>query len=323
MTVMTDASGPSRDAIDLVPLNTNRDDGVTPPDDACDTVALRERQPRWGCLIERSTVSLQPHPNYHELWGPIASIRISQVSQRAGPIVEPLLTTTDGTILDGHARWQVARERKQPTLPCLVRDVSQEEALEIVIQRHRAAGGLNAYARILLALHLEAHFRKETASSAETIVGRGRRSSNLTKRASRDVRQEIARVACVSTGNVTKVKQVLDGVIPAIQERLIRGDVSIHRAWQWRTLNKKEQADALWAYLNRRGLATTIRQLVRKHANSPPSAHPVDIASTIFRGLATCAPADLAVAVVDVPGCAVVVTRACYEDLRRRTDAAH
>lgn len=318
---MTNVSGPGRDAIDLVPLNVNQDDGVTPPDGASDMLGVRDRQPlgRW---IERSTVSLRPHPHYHELWGPIASTRVSRVSQEAGPIVEPLVTTTDGTILDGHARWQVAREREQPTLPCLVCDVSEEKALEIVIQRHRAAGGLNAYARILLALRLEPHFRKEIASSGETTVGRGRSSSNLTKRASRDVRQDIARIAGVSTGNVTKVKQVVDSVIPAIRERLLRGDVSIHRAWQWRTLSKKAQSDALWAHLNRRGLTTTIRQLVSRHANPLCPADSIDVAPTIIRGLATCDPADLAVAVVDVPGRAVVVTRSFYEDLRRRTDAA-
>jgi len=77
----------------------------------------------------------------------------------------------------------------------------------------------------------------------------------------------------------------------------------------------------LWAYLNRRSLTTTIRQLVRRHANSPPD-QPIDIVPTIIRGLSTCDLADLAVAVVDVPGRAVVVTRAFYDEFRRRTDAA-
>ena len=298
---------------------TNRDDGVTRPNGACDTLGFRDRQPL-GHWIERSTASLRPHPQYLELWGPVASTRVARVSQQVGPIVDPLMTTTDGTILDGHARWQVAMQRQQTTVPCLVCDVSQEEALEIVIQRHRAAGGLNAYARILLALSLEAHLRKQTASSAATNVGGGTPSSNLTKRESRDVRRDIARIAGVSTGNVTKVKQVLDEVISEIREGLRRGDVSIHRAWKWRTLNEKAQRDALWTHQNR-GIKTTIRQLVRNHTNSPPS-HPSEIEPTVFRGLATCDLANLTVAVVEVPGRAVVVTRACYEDLRRRADAA-
>ena len=232
------------------------------------------------------------------------------------------MTTTDGTILDGHARWHVARQRQQPTLPCLVYDVSEEETLEIVIQRHRAVGGLNAYARILLALRLEPHFRKKAASSEETIIDREGRSSNLTKRESRDVRQDIARIAGVSTGNVTKVKQLMDGVIPAIRERLLRGDVSIHRAWQWRTLSRKAQTEALWTHLNHRGLKTAIRQLVSRHAKFSLANPPTDIAPTILRGLSACDPTDLAVAVVDVPGRAVVVTRTLYENLRGRTDAA-
>jgi hypothetical protein len=137
------------------------------------------------------------------------------------------------------------------------------------------------------------------------------------------VRKDIASVAGVSTGNVTKVKQLVDPVIPAIRERLLRGDVSIHQAWQWRTLSDKEQRDALWAHLNRRDLKATIRQLVRNHTKSPTPSDQVDIALTVVRGLATFDPTDLTVAVVDVPGRAVVVTRACYEELRRRTDAAH
>jgi ParB-like chromosome segregation protein Spo0J len=318
---MTDVPGPDRAVTALVPLNTIQGDGVTQPHGAGNTLAFRNRQRRGHC-IERPTDSLRPHPQYLELWEPIALPRVSRVSQQSGPIIEPLVITTDGTILDGHARWQVATERNQLTIPCLVYDVSQEESIEILIQRHRAAGGLNAYARILLALRLEAHLRKATASSGDTLIGSDRHSSNLTKRASRDVRQDIARIACVSTGNVTKVKQVLESVIPTIRERLLSGDVSIHRAWQWRTLNKKAQTDALWAHLNRRGITATIRQLVKSHAKSLP-AQPIDIAPTIVKGLATCDLADLAVAVLDVPGRAVVVTRACYDEFRRRTDAAH
>ena len=47
-----------------------------------------------------------------------------RVAQQAGPVREPLLTTTAGTILDGHARWQVAIDREQPTLHCIEYDVT-------------------------------------------------------------------------------------------------------------------------------------------------------------------------------------------------------
>ena len=48
-----------------------------------------------------------------------------------------------------------------------------------------------------------------------------------------DVRSEIARMAGVSSGNVTKVKQILARACQELQEELRRGEVSIHRAHSW------------------------------------------------------------------------------------------
>ena len=88
-------------------------------------------------IVQRPTAALRPHPVYQRLCGPIAATRVRRVVQQAGPILDPLMTTTDDTILDGHARWHVAIERQQPTLPCFEYDVTDEEALQVVIQRHR------------------------------------------------------------------------------------------------------------------------------------------------------------------------------------------
>ena len=182
--------------------------------------------------------------------GSIAATRVRRVAQQRGPIREPLLTTTAGTILDGHARWQVALDRQQPTLPCIEYDLTEEEALQFVIERHRTSEGLNNFCRIVMALELEPYFRERSHRRRPT-TGARTPSSNLTNDEHRDVRKDIARVAGVSTGNVTKVKQLLGSVIPATRDRLLQGEISIHRAWQWRTLTAKAQRDALWAHLHR------------------------------------------------------------------------
>ena len=95
-----------------------------------------------GRLVDRPTATLRPHPTYQALCSPIAATRVRRVAQQPGPIREPLLTTSEGTILDGHARWQVALDRQQPSLPCIEYDVTKDEALQIVIQHHRASEGL-------------------------------------------------------------------------------------------------------------------------------------------------------------------------------------
>ena len=141
-------------------------------------------------------------------------------------------------------------------------------------------------------------------------------SSNLTNDTRRDVRKDIARIAGVSSGNVTKTKQLLDSVIPEVQERLLRGEVSIHRAWQWRKLSPKKQSDALWDHLHRGTIKKTIDRLVRAHAEAGGPVRPVDdVAPIVLGGLARYNATDITVAVVDVPGRAVVVTRACYDEL--------
>ena len=290
------------------------DSGDTRHDAVADTPERHDGSSR-PRLVDRSTTSLRPHPVYQELCRPLAATRAWRVGQQAGPLHEPLLTTTDGTILDGHARWQMAIERAQPNVPCLELDVTEDEALQVVIQRHRASDGLNAYGRIVLALHLEPYFR-ERRGRPQLARGNDPPSSNLTNDTRRDVRKDIAHVAGVSTGNVTKVKQILDSVIPEVRERLLRGEVRIHRAWLWRKRPPKGQRDALWDHLYQGAINKTIDRLLRAHVEVGATVRPVDdVTPIVLGGLAKLDADDITVAVVDVPGRAVVVTRACYNEL--------
>ena len=170
----------------------------------------------------------------------------------------------------------------------------------------------------MLALGLEPYFR-ERSHRPKPATGNNKPSSNLTNNEHGDVRKDIASVAGVSTGNVTKVKQILASVIPEVRERLLRGEVSIHRAWQWRTLAPKGQRDALWQHRYHGAINRTIERLTRAHIETSRPVGPTDVAATVLRRLPTCDMADLTVAVVDVPGRAVVVTRACYDELLEKT----
>ena len=54
---------------------------------------------------------------------------------------------------------------------------------------------------------------------------------------------------------------------------------------------------------------------MRAHADAGVPVPPDDVPAIVLGGLAMYDPADLTVAVVDIPGRAVVVTRACYDEL--------
>lgn len=279
-------------------------------------VDLAAASERPAVITLRDPEHLHPHPVYQELRAPIVTTYGLQGARRAGLISEPLLTTVDGTILDGHVRWQLAIERQQRTLPCLEYDLSDEEALQVVIQRHWRSAGLNDYGRIVMALNLESYFRERRPPTPSTE--RTRPSSKLTNRAPLDVRRDIAEVAGVSAGNVTKVKQLLNTAIEEVRERLLRGELSIHRAWQWRTLSPKGQRDALWAHLHQGGIKKTVERLVRAHVDAGAPPQPDKGIVAMLGELTMYDAADIVVAVVDIPGRAVVLTRTCYDELHAR-----
>ena len=134
----------------------------------------------------------------------------------------------------------------------------------------------------------------------------------LTTTSHPDVRRDIARVAGVSTGNVTKVKQILKGAIPEVLESLQRGEVRIHLAWGWRLLSPAHQRAALWQHRHRRDIDHTVRRLVAQQTKPQRGPQAIDMAGHILKCLTAYVSQGLPVIVVDIPGRAVVITRELY-----------
>ena len=79
--------------------------------------SLVETSPASDRLVSHAVATLRPHPTYLELCGPLMATRVRRVAQQPAAVWrEPLLITTDGTILDGHARWQVAKDQGRRNL---------------------------------------------------------------------------------------------------------------------------------------------------------------------------------------------------------------
>jgi hypothetical protein len=171
---------------------------------------------------------LHAHPSYtrHGL-----SVPACKVSALRGlgelAFVEPLTITRDRTIIDGYSRWELAKELKRPVLNCLEYDLSETEALEWLLQKHRRSNGLNDYSRIMLALDLEPELA-DRARANKQIGGQHKGWSNLTKVEQVHVRSEIAKAAAVSSGNVSKVKQLNDGCLLELRDALYSDEISIH-----------------------------------------------------------------------------------------------
>ena len=156
-----------------------------------------------------------------------------------------------------YARKAYADSVDIPTLPCVEFDTGEEEALRMVLSRHRRSARLARLQPDSNGLSTEECFANPgTRQSARW--GRFKGSSKLTEA---NVRKEIAVTAGVSEGNVTKFDQ-LHNSDPQILNALATGEIRIHRAWVWRDLPPQEQREELRRYRLNKGL----KQPVKTHA---------------------------------------------------------
>ena len=271
------------------------------------------------CLVTRSVNELRPHPSY-------ASHKLSVQPFKLGALDEqgdlgfshPLIITRDKFIIDGYARWELAKRRGRPTLNCIEYNFTAEEALEDLIRRHRRSRGLCDFIRIELALDLEPHFR-EAAMMNRQLGGRLKGLSKLTAAEKVDSRMEIARVAQVSVGNVHKVKYILSHACSPLKEAARANEVSIHLADKWSHEPESRQREHLRIVQIERGLRRTARRVVaaelaRVASTSTEQVVRLSDVVALVNRLTTVAPdhskecGSIEVQLVDGPGRAVFIT---------------
>lgn len=202
------------------------------------------------------------------------------------------------------------------TLSCVELDVSEEEALRMILNKHRRSAGWNDYNRIRLASRLADVIRIQ-ARANQQAGGHLKGSSNLTEA---NVRKEIARAASVCEGNVTKVDQ-LSNADPEVLKALASGEIRINRAWLWRQLAWQEQRERL-RELRLRELKRKVCTLVHKHRARTEaemnSLMPAELGHLI-RGLSTLPLSGSAMSEsipilrIDAPGPIVFLTKELYE----------
>lgn len=275
-----------------------------------------------GRLVTCHPDELRPHPSYirHKL--SVHAYQLSAVAE-LGDLAfrEPLIITQDHTILDGFARWALARLQGRSTLTCIEYKMSETEALQNLLQRHRRSTGLNDFIRICLGLELEPFFKSQ-AREKQQAGGREKGSSILTEAERLDVRKEIARIAGVSVGNVTKVKQLSTTAHSEVIKALREKELSIHRAWLWSKLSPEEQREKLWLSQSKRGIGKTIRHLLSRYTQkSSPSRNAADLIK-IVSALQSGKLGSVRLVSVNVPGKIILVTDELFQTLEAQEKLA-
>ena len=276
-----------------------------------------EAQPK---LVRRCLDELRPHPSYlrHGISpSPKQLFALASIGQLA--FSEPIVITSKGLIVDGYARFELARRKQRETLLCLEYELSEEEALRWLLHRHRPSQGQSAFHRALLALDLEPSL-KETARANQQWGGQNKGSSNLTEAQTVNVRSKIAADADVSAGTLEKVRGILNSADRKIWEATKAAEISIHKACQWSQLPAHQQVKELEKYRSCKGTNRTSRRLIQRHVArlAPTQLVPWSLGDVLKPFGPNKSPAldSIVVAQIDAPGKIAYFTRDAMLTLR-------
>lgn len=214
-----------------------------------------------GRPVVRSPEQLRLHRALVELdWaGTIGELNDASVTNQFVP--EPILITTNGTILAGFGSWRSAVFDCSHEINCIEYPLNEEQAILFMLSHHRPWRGWNDFIRICVALKLEPYFQQRARDNM-SAGGKYKGSANLPEAHRIDVREETARVVGVGARNVSNVKTILQFAHPRLIEALTDGSLSINRAVSWCKLPKAEQMEQFTNYLWERKTQKVIRQFV-------------------------------------------------------------
>ena len=193
-------------------------------------------------------------------------------------VTEPILITTNGTILAGFGRWRLAVFEGRHEINCIEYPLSEDESLQFILTHHQTRRGWNAFVRIRLALNWSPIFsrRRSTtcAPEANTRVWQICRKLSILMCAKR-----LPDAAGVGARNVSNVKTILEVAHPRLIEALRDGTLTINGAMQFCKLPRAEQLEQFIRHSEERATNKVIRQSVarpKEEKTSPDVAAVLD-----------------------------------------------
>lgn len=215
-----------------------------------------------GRPVVRSPEHLRLHRALDELkWIDVIG-ELNEAARLTNPsVTEPILITTNGTILAGIGRWRSAVFDSRHEINCIEYPLSEDESLQFIIRHHQPQRGWNAFIRIRLALTLEPYFQQRALDNMRA-GGKYKGSANLPEAQHIDVRQEIAHAAGAGARNVSNVRTILQTAHPRLIEALRDGRLTINRAIQWCRQSKAQQVEQFTRYSWERETGKVVHQSI-------------------------------------------------------------
>jgi hypothetical protein len=215
-----------------------------------------------GSPVVRSPQQLRLHRALEEVgWTGVIN-EFNEAARLSHPsVIDPILITTNWTILSGFGRWRSAVLDGRFEINCIEYPLSEDESLPFILTHHQTRCGWNDFVRIRLALTLEPNLQQKALDNMRA-GGKVKGLANLPEAQHIDVRKEIARAAGVGDRNVSNVRTILQRTHPILIGALKEGTLTINRAIQFCKLPKPDQLEEFIRYSEERATNRVIRRSI-------------------------------------------------------------
>ena len=167
---------------------------------------------------------------YKTLIRPLSDQEFAQLEENIlqNGILNPIIVTSDNTIIDGHHRHQIALKHNLP-IPTRVMNFSDRLDAELwIIKNQFSRRNLSKYERGILALKL----KPIIAASAKENQGKRTDLSSVKNLTNVDTKKEVAKIAGISHGTLAKIEKIDNEATDEMKQSILNGQLSIDKAYK-------------------------------------------------------------------------------------------
>ena len=170
--------------------------------------------------MQIDTSSLKPHPLNSKIYSN-GNTEDLEVSIQENGLLDPIIISKDNTIISGHRRWNACKNIGLENVDVRVEDFQDETIALVELNRYRNKKASELLAEIFL---LEKEYKKKIKR------GRRKKGDNIVPINQGRIREKIAKLTGVSSGNLSKLKYI-HRVWPDIISLIDDGKVTINQAY--------------------------------------------------------------------------------------------
>ena len=174
---------------------------------------------------------LKVDPEFRDLIDPLSEDEYKQLEENllAEGCRDALVIWND-TIVDGHNRYEICSRNHIPYYTKELSFKDRDDVIAWIIRNQLGRRNISLYTRASLALRLKPLIAEKAKENQRAAGGAAPVPQNSAEPL--ETRQVLAKIAGVSRDTIDKVTKIESAASPEVKEKLRKGEISVHRAYQ-------------------------------------------------------------------------------------------